>query len=118
MINSYQNTTAGRTSALAEAKSDQARLWYDGDTIHVLPVQSVPVPQEITRAQAKIALSRVGKLVTAKEAVAQIGGEAQLWWDEALTFSRANKWVLSLGPVIGLTPAQLDDLFIAAAGIE
>lgn len=115
---SYPNTTVGRTAALDAVANDQTRLWYDGDTIRIVEAQAPIVPNEVTRAQAKVALLRAGKLVATQTAVASIGGEAQLWWDEALTFSRANKWVLSLGPVIGMTPDQLDALFIAAAGIE
>lgn len=115
---SYPNTTVGSTAALDAVANDQTRLWYDGDTIRIVEAQAPIVPNEVTRAQAKVALLRAGKLVATQTAVASIGGEAQIWWDEAITFKRTNPLVVALGQILGMTPSQLDALFIEAAGID
>jgi len=40
---------------------------------------------------------------------------AQIEWEYATTVVRDSSWVQSLGPVLGLSAAQIDALFIAAA---
>lgn len=77
-----------------------------------------PVPQEVSRFQAKAALSLAGKLAQADAAVAASNDPIlQLAWAEATTFKRNSPGIAALAPAIGLDDAALDDLFIAAAGI-
>ena len=114
----YQNNKAGRAAALAAAHGDQSRLWFDGDTIRLMDVFADPVPISVTPAQAKIALSRAGKLVAVQAAVDAAGGEAKIWWDEALSIDRAHPLVAAIGATVGLRAADLDALFIAAAQIS
>ena len=40
---------------------------------------------------------------------------AQVEWEYATTVVRDSSWVQSLGSVLGLSAAQIDELFIAAA---
>ena len=40
---------------------------------------------------------------------------AQIEWEYATTVVRDSQWVQSLGSVLGLSAAQIDALFIAAA---
>lgn len=58
---------------------------YDGEGFSegALPP---PVPEFVTRAQAKIALARAGYYEQAAALIAQAGLEAQIWWSEAETF--------------------------------
>lgn len=80
--------------------------------------QPNPVPQEVSRFQAKAALALAGKLAQADAAV-QASGDVilQLAWGEATTFKRNSPGIAALAPAIGLDDAALDDLFTTAAGI-
>lgn len=72
----------------------------------------------VTRAQAKIALLRAGKLGLVKQAIAQADEETKLWYDEATTWRRNAAPVAALGAAIGLSPADIDNLFVVAAGVD
>lgn len=77
-----------------------------------------PVPASVSRAQAKIALSRNGLLASVEQAVAAAGREVAIWFADALTWRRDNPNILSLGASLNLTPDQIDDLFRQAAQID
>lgn len=80
--------------------------------------QPAPIPQEVSRFQAKAALSLAGKLAQADAAVAASNNPIlQLAWAEATTFKRNSPGIVALSPVIGLDDAALDALFTTAAGI-
>lgn len=78
------------------------------------------VPQSVTRFQALAALHVAGHLpaVTAIMADEQTPVIAKLAWDNALSFERSSPTLASLAAVLGLTSADLDALFTAAAQIE
>lgn len=76
------------------------------------------IPQEVSRFQAKAALSLAGKLAQADAAVAASDNIIlQLAWAEATTFKRNSPGIALLAPLIGLDDEGLDDLFTTAAGI-
>ncbi len=86
------------------------------------PVTVVPV--SVSSAQAKIQCLRTpgsadGKtlLDDIKDAVAKAGGETQIWFTDARTWERSNSYVASLSKSLKLKPADVDQLFIAAAQI-
>ena len=79
----------------------------------------------VTALQAKTAIylstaiGVEGSLTVAVEAaVAAAGGVVEIAWREASVFERRSPTILALQAVIGLTDAQLDDLFRAAALID
>jgi hypothetical protein len=77
-----------------------------------------PVPQVVSRFQAKAALAQAGLLAQADAAVAASGNAVlQLAWSEANEFHRNSPGINALAPALGLDSAGLDDLFRAAAGI-
>ena len=81
----------------------------------VLPV----IPQEVSRFQAKAALASIGKLDDANAAVAASNDPIlQLAWSEAPNFPRNSAGLNALAPALGLSQADLDQLFIVAAGIR
>lgn len=81
--------------------------------------QRVPVPQEVTRFQARAALMAAGLLDAADQAVAASGDAfLQLAWKEAVGFPRNSPSIAALAPTLGLTEADVDDLFRAAAEIR
>lgn len=76
------------------------------------------VPAEVTRFQALAALHKAGLLKAVEQAVTQTDTLVQLAWANAQVFRRTSPTVLSLAQVLGLSPQQLDDLFISAAQID
>jgi len=79
---------------------------------------AVIVPASVSRAQAKLALSRAGLLEMVKTAVeTDPNPEVKIWFDEAVTWQRTNPHVVALGEGL-FDAATVDGLFIAAAQIE
>jgi hypothetical protein len=77
-----------------------------------------PVPEEVSRFQAKAALALAGKLEQADAAVAASGNVVlQLAWTDATVFRRDSPGINALAPAIGLDAVGLDELFRAAAQI-
>lgn len=77
------------------------------------------VPAAITRRQARLSLLHAGKLAAVESAIATISDHthqmaAQIEYENA-TWERGNPWIEQLGSQIGLTPADIDQLFITAA---
>lgn len=79
------------------------------------------VPALVSMAQAQIALLRAGLLDQVQAAIAAApdpdGAELRIWWIKATICERANRFVISLGHKLGLTDAQIDDLFRNAASV-
>ncbi len=86
----------------------------------IAAIQNAPavVPVEVSRFQAKAALSLAGKLEQA-EAVVQTSTDplVKLAWAEALVFRRDSPSINGLASAIGLSSQDLDNLFIQAATI-
>lgn len=91
--------------------NEQAGVWVE------VPL----VPQSITRRQARLALLSAGKLTAVESAIAALADPAQqmaaqIEYENA-TWERANPWVDQLGAQAGLSPADIDQLFISAASL-
>lgn len=77
----------------------------------------------VTRASALITLAKhgifkemiYGKIAELPESEAAI---AKLWFDEALSFKRSNKYIKQIGELLSLTEQQLDEFFIEATSIN
>ncbi len=74
----------------------------------------------ITRAQAKAALIVTGMISLVQPAIDAIEDPlqralAQNDWDERLHFERNNPTLAAMAGALGMTDAQLDDLFALAA---
>jgi hypothetical protein len=78
----------------------------------------VVVPFNVTPFQAKAALLAAGLLPAVEAAIAAASPIAQLAWTDATGFTRDSPTIAALSAQLGLTSAQVDDLFIAAASIE
>lgn len=81
------------------------------------PVNPTPVPTSITRAQAKKVLLYAGFLDLVQPAIDAIADpvqrmSAQIDWDDSGTFERSNGTLVAMAAVLGLTHAQIDQLFI------
>lgn len=77
-----------------------------------------PIPQTISAMQAKVALSRAGLLTPVQNWVASQNAETQLIWANASSFSRDSTMLNGAAAALGLTPAQVDALFVTAAEIN
>lgn len=83
------------------------------------PAPVVGVPSIVTMRQARLALLKGGLLAQVNTAVANMpgtaGDTARIEWEFSSTVERHWPLVQALGAALGLTEAQLDDLFRLAA---
>ena len=92
--------------------------WYWHDTLDAAMATMQTSAVTITPLQAKIALHRAGLLETVESMIAGADIETQLAWKEATGFERSSALLNGMAAALGLTTAQLDDLFAAAALIR
>jgi hypothetical protein len=84
-----------------------------------VPIPPPPVPRVVTNFQARAALMQADLFETVNAAV--MGGSdalAKQAWEYANEITRDGALVNSLATGLGLTSAQLDDLFRAASVVE
>ena len=79
------------------------------------------LPRIITPRQARLALLGAGLLDTVEGAFAQLPEPqrtaASIEWEYATAIERHSPLVSQFGPMLGLTEAQIDALFIAGAAL-
>ena len=94
---------------------------WNGSTF-VKPSPSVVPPSEVTMRQARRALLAAGLLDDVEAAINAMSEPARtaarIDWDYSSTVKRDNATLAALAAALGLSGAQLDELFVAAAGIE
>lgn len=92
-----------------------------GGVVIPKPVPPPVIPEQVTMRQARLALLGAGLLArvdTAIDALASPAKEAaRIEWDYSSTVERHRSLVATLGAALNLTDAQLDALFITAAGL-
>jgi hypothetical protein len=77
-----------------------------------------PVPREVSRLQAVLALEAQGLLDDVEALVAASPRAVQLAWQSAPDFHRDSPMIGQLWAALGRTPTQLDDLFRAAGAVR
>lgn len=91
------------------------------ETADLNPAPPVPVPTSVTMRQARIALLGAGKLAAVDAAIDALAEPtktaARIEWEYSSEVQRHNGFVAALGPALGLSAAQIDALFIAAAAL-
>ena len=84
-------------------------------------VEAPSIPQEVTMRQARLALHNAGLLASVEAAINALAepkqSTARIEWDHSQTVQRSRGLVLELGTAMGLTSAQIDALFVAAAAL-
>lgn len=116
VVNIIEGGSPGMETVPDDGTAQIGGTW-DGQSFHPAPVV---VPQSVTRRQAKQALLLAGKLSSVQPAIDAITdptqkGLMQIEWDESLDFIRSRPALIQLGYAIGLTDADIDNLFIKAA---
>lgn len=141
MMKTYARIEAGRVAELFATDGDIAQMFhpslvwveapgsvsvghvYAGGVFSAPPAPPPPapaVPQSVTPAQAFTALDQAGKLgpllayIDAPDTPPLVRAVAL----GATEWRRDSLMLMTVAIVLGLTPAQVDDLFIAAALIE
>lgn len=87
----------------------------------IVAAPPTPVPSSVTMRQARIALLAAGLLDDVETAIAGLSSptkeRAQIEWEYSNEVQRNNGIVAQLGPLLGLSSAQIDALFIQAAAL-
>jgi len=85
----------------------------------VVVLPPTPIPQVVTMRQARLALLQVGQLANVQPAIDALPephrSAAAIEWEYSQEVERNRAFVLTLGQALGLTDAELDDLFTLAA---
>ena len=90
-------------------------VFHPGINTFSPPQIVIPVPQQVTRRQAKLAMLGAGILSQVEAAVSQADAASQIEWAEAQAFERNHPLIASLASQLGLPEEQVDDLFRKAA---
>lgn len=101
---------------------DEVAQWV-GNSWVVLPsrpVEPTLVPASVSRFQAMAALHLAGHLENVEAIMANPTTPVltKLAWNNALNFDRGSETLASLASMLALSDADLDNLFITAAGIQ
>lgn len=88
--------------------------------VTMLPPPPPAVPQQVTNYQARAALLAAGLFEQVDAAVKAQGPTSAAFqaWEYANSVYRNSPLIAGLGAALGLTAAQIDDLFRAAAAID
>jgi len=100
--------------------SRQVQEWLDqGNAISPYVAPPAPPVTQVTAYQAKIQLSRAGLYDSVVTTVnTSDNPELKIAWEVATSFERNSQFILALQPELGLTDAQVDDLFQQASQIS
>jgi len=98
----------------------QFESWRQGeiDSGWTRPQPVAPVPQSVSPWQMRRALNQLGLRAMVEAAVAAGDQDARDGWDYALEIRRDNPLLAGMASALGMTNAQLDDLFRLAASFQ
>lgn len=108
---------------LIAAVGEEGIGWgYDGQEFTPPPAQAPTVPQSVSRAQGKAALIAAGLWPSVLAYVAAIADPtdkalAEVALNDTQEWRRDSLFLNSAATALGLTSAQLDQLFVDASGI-
>lgn len=106
--------------ALPDGFSVGGYSWDGSKPVIKVPVAAaVVVPAAVSRLQALYALQKAGLLAQVQAAVnASTDPLTAIIWNNAAIFERSSAVLQALAIAAGISAAQLDSLFIAAAGVN
>lgn len=99
-------------SPLHKQTARVARFVYNAIVVTV-EYEATPsiVPQTCTPRQARLALLQANKLGAVKQAVNALPEAAQITWEYATEINRKDPLIASLGAGLGMTEADIDNMF-------
>lgn len=79
-----------------------------------------PVPEQVSRVQARVALHQAGLLDQVEAIIADPATDpvTVIAYTDATTFDRKSPTLAALASALGLTDTDLDNLFVAASQVE
>lgn len=83
---------------------------------HIAATQPA-TPQSVTMRQARLALLAAGLLDTVQAAIVAAGPAAKIEWEYATEVQRSAGLIPAMATALGMTDAQIDVLFVAAAAL-
>jgi len=92
--------------------------WTEGTQSEAQALEAERARMVVSRFQAKAALLLSGRLSDVESAIEQSGAMTRLAWAEAVELRRTSPMIAALSQAIGLSDADIDDLFRKAALIE
>lgn len=105
---------------LADGASVGRGHTYSGG-VFAPPVASASVPAAVTMRQARLALLGAGLLSSVDAAIDAMSepsrSAARIEWEYSNELQRSNQLLLALGPALGLSPQQIDELFVVASAL-
>lgn len=111
----YEGDKINQTDIVVPRRPDVNHSWSAGSWVPIQPA----VPVVVTMRQARLALLNAGLLPSVSNTIAGLlgtsGDAARIEWEFSPTLKRDHPLVASLSASLGLTSAQLDALFTAAA---
>ena len=108
------------TIPMSEENSDYKNYlkWIEeGNTPEPVDIIPVPVPQIISRFQAKAVLLQMELLDDVETLMASASPIVKLAWENAIEFNRQSPSLLAMSSALGLSSEQLDALFIEASKV-
>lgn len=114
---------AGFAAAQGWIPASSARIGdaWDGSAFTPQPAAPAPVPSSVTMRQARLVLLGAGLLDDVTEAINAMSEPAKtaatIEWEYSNELQRGHALVTALGAALGLTGAQVDDLFRAAQAL-
>lgn len=120
-----ERDTQQQAREAAESARDEAQAMVQQLQARLAEVNPPPVngvPQVVSRKQGRAALILAGLFGQVQPIIDAVPDATQRAltqnaWDSAQTFERQDPFLLSLGAALGLDDAQLDALFVQAAGM-
>ena len=89
----------------------------EADSIRAANTQQEPISNVVTMRQARLALLQSGMLPAVNAAVAAGDEATKIAWEYSTEVQREFPLVQTMKASLGLTEAQLDDLFTLAASL-
>lgn len=123
--NSIRHTPSGTVFPLPPVESfgHDYQRWLDAGNIpEPAQIPLTPIPEVVSRRQARQALLMAGKLALVQPAIDSIAEEtqrklAQIEWEDSAEFKRDWPLLIQLASAIGLTSTEIDDLFVLASSL-
>ena len=110
----YAGYTCASENYTGAAPDTDPSLWrWNGSSI----TAAIPVPASVTPRQVRLLLLQQGLLDQVEAMIAQQDKATQIAWQYAEIFRRDDPLLNGLAQNLGLSSAQIDQFFIAAAAI-